>query len=175
MIMISAVGVLLNGSLVWFIWKNTNKKKGWYHWSMLENIYSIVGTGHSLLSVYVPWKSWLWKRTVCFHEPAKATDHFPCPQSTGGSFFFLIYTHAYGHQKAPTHVEPPHTHTIILFQASVSHAWVFTWPRGRQHICLAGWLMPPASQAGKALADSTFVAPTIQKHHSNSGLRSQGS
>lgn len=128
---------------------------------MSENIYSIVGTGHSLLSVYVPWKSWLWKRTVCFHEPAKAADHFPCPQSTGGSFFFLIYTHAYGNQKAPTHVEPPHTHTIILFQASVSHAWVFTWPRGRQHICLAGWLMPPASQAGKALADSTFVAP----HH----------
>lgn len=35
--------------------------------------------------------------------------------------------------------------------------------------------MPPASQAGKALADSTFVAPTIQKQHSNSGLRSQGS
>lgn len=176
MIIISAVRVLLKGSLVWFIWKNTNLKKRLVPLKYVREYLQYCRNW--------PFTSFCVRTMKVL--ALKENSLFPWTGQSNRSLsmspkywrlFFLSYIHTciWKPKGAHTRRASTHTHTIILFQASVSHAWVFTWPRGRQHICLARWLMPPASQAGRALADSTFVAPTIQKHHSNSGLRSQGS
>lgn len=76
------------------------------------------------------------------------------------SFLLVMHTHAYGHQKAPTRVQPPYTHMYSV------PGLCFTRPGGRQQICLAGWLMPPAMLSHRQLMLGAHLwNPTIPMCH----------
>lgn len=97
------------------------------------------------------------------------TSHVPKVPKALFSFLSSPCTHI----QAPTRVQPPQTHMYSV------PGLCFTRPEGRQQICLAGWLMPPAMlshRQGKLMLGanlwtplSPIPIPMFSTHHQTQG------